>query len=213
MHYFTAFIDFILHLNVHLANLINHIGGWSYFILFIIIFAETGLVVLPLLPGDSLLFTAGYLASISKLNIYYLIVTFIIAASFGNTVNYKIGQWIGPRIFHFPKSRWFNPIYLQKAHVFYEKYGGRAIVLARFIPIIRTFAPFVAGIAQMDWYKFQLFNISGSLAWVIIVSYLGYFFGNLPPVKNNFSLIIIAVIIVSLLPAVAELIKQKRSNI
>ncbi len=213
MHYFTTFIDFILHLNVHLANLINHIGNWSYLILFIIIFAETGLVILPLLPGDSLLFTAGYLSSISKLNIYYLLVTLIVAAILGNTVNYKIGRWIGPKVFHFPKSRWFNPIYLQKAHSFYEKYGGRAIILARFIPIIRTFAPFVAGIGKMNWHRFQLFNVSGSLAWVIIISCLGYFFGNLPVVKNNFSFIFIAIIIISILPAIIEFFRKKGTKL
>ena len=212
MHYIAIFIDFILHLNVHLANLVNHIGIWSYVLLFLIIFAETGLVVIPFLPGDSLLFAAGYLASISQLNVYYLLVSLMLAAILGNTVNYRIGVWLGPRVFHFPKSRWFNPLYLQKAHHFYERFGGRAIILARFIPIIRTFAPFVAGIARMDWRRFQLFNITGSVAWIIIIIYLGYFFGNIPAIKNNFSLVIIAIIIISILPSIIEFCKHKWGN-
>jgi len=212
MHYLAIFIDFILHLDIHLAALVTTMGNWSYAILFLIIFVETGLVITPLLPGDSLLFVAGSLASISTLNVHFLLFSLIIAAILGNTTNYAIGVWLGPKVFHFPKSRWFNPIYLQKAHLFYEKFGGRAILLARFIPIIRTFAPFVAGIARMPWGRFQLFNVIGSLAWVVIIIYLGYFFGNVPAIKNNFSLVIIAIIIISIIPPIIEFINQKRKK-
>ena len=212
MHYLTALIDFILHLNTHLATLVNHLGIWSYVVLFAIIFAETGLVITPLLPGDSLLFAAGSLASNSTLNVHYLSLSLIIAALLGNTTNYAIGAWLGPKVFHFPKSRWFNPLYLHKAHLFYEKYGGRAIILARFIPIVRTFAPFVAGIAQMGWRRFQQFNLLGSIAWVVLLLYLGYFFGNIAIVKNNFSLVIIAIIIISMIPPLLEFINHKRKE-
>jgi membrane-associated protein len=210
MHTISIFIDFILHLNQHLAEIVSSVGNWSYVILILIIFAETGLVVTPFLPGDSLLFAAGALASISSLNVYVLILTLILAGIAGNSTNYAIGYWLGPKVFHFPKSRWFNPIYLTKAHSFYEKYGGRAIILARFIPIIRTFAPFVAGIARMHWARYQLFNIIGSVTWVGLFITLGYFFGNVPFIQKNFSLVMIAIIFISILPPFIEYIKQKR---
>ena len=205
-------IDFILHINIHLANIVHSFGLWSYLILFLIIFAETGLVVMPFLPGDSLLFAAGALAGISTLNPHALVLSLIVAAILGNTVNYAIGYWLGPKVFRLPKSRWFNPAYLQKAHNFYERFGGRAIILARFIPIIRTFIPFVAGIARMHWIRFQLFNFIGSIAWVGIIIYLGYFFGNTPIMQENFSLIVIAIIIISLIPPLIGYIKHRRAK-
>jgi membrane-associated protein len=181
-------------------------------ILFLIIFAETGLVVMPFLPGDSLLFAAGALAGISTLNPHILVFSLMIAAILGNTVNYTIGYWLGPKVFHLPKSRWFNPAYLQKTHSFYERFGGRAIILARFIPIMRTFIPFVAGIARMHWARFQLFNFIGSIAWVGIIIYLGYFFGNTPVMQENFSLIVIVIIVISLIPPLIGYIKHRRTK-
>ena len=212
MEYMTTFINFILHLNIHLNNVIDHMGGWSYVILFIVIFVETGVVIFPLLPGDSLLFTAGYLSSVNELNIAYLLVSLIIAAAVGNSINYLIGRWLGPKVFHFPQSRWFKPIYLHKAHFFYEKYGGRAVMLARFIPIIRTFVPFVAGIAKMGWSRFQWPNISSSIIWVAVILYLGYSFGNVPIIAAHFSAIVIAIGVISILPIVIKIFKNQRNN-
>lgn len=213
MYYLRILIDFILHLNTHLLNLVNQIGNWSYLILFIIIFSETGLVILPILPGDALLFTAGYLTSISRLNIYYLSASLIIAAILGNSINYKIGRWLGPKAFRFPKSRWFNSAYLHKAHRFYRKYGGRAVIFARFVPIVRTFVPFVAGIASMDWHRFQCFNISSSITWVVLLLYLGYYFGNVSIIAHNFSLVIITIAVISMVLPLLKILKQKRDNI
>lgn len=212
MHHLKELIEFILHINIHLAAMVSSFGNWTYVFLFLIIFAETGLVVTPFLPGDSLLFAAGALASISTLNIHMLVICLMFAAILGNTTNYAIGYWIGPKVFHYPKSRWFNPAYLHKAHSFYEKYGGRAIILARFIPIVRTFAPFIAGVARMNWARFQLFNLIGSVAWVAVILYLGHLFGNVPAVKHNFSFIVMGIIIISLLPPVIEFIRHKRSK-
>lgn len=202
-------IDFILHMNVHLAALVKSVGNWTYLILFAVIFAETGLVITPFLPGDSLLFATGALASISSLNIHLLVILLIAAAIIGNSTNYAIGYWLGPKVFHYPKSRFFNPTYLHKAHKFYEKYGGQAIIIARFIPIVRTFAPFVAGIARMQPIKFQFFNVIGSILWVALILYLGYFFGNIPAIQHNFGYVIITIIIISLLPPAIEIIRQR----
>jgi membrane-associated protein len=212
MHYFTSLVDFILHLNTHLAALVASLGNWSYVILFLVIFAETGLIIAPFLPGDSLLFATGALSSVSTLNIHLTVILLMIAAILGNTVNYAIGYWIGPKIFHYPKSHWFNPVYLHKAHAFYQKYGGRAIVLARFIPILRTFAPFIAGIARMHWARFQLFNCIGSVAWVAIILYLGYFFGNSTLIQENFGYVVLVIIIFSLLPVLIQFVRQRRKK-
>lgn len=212
MQHIEHLINFILHINVYLAQMVTAFGNWSYAILFLIIFAETGLVITPFLPGDSLLFAAGAIASISTLNIHLLVIVLMAAAIIGNTTNYAIGYWVGPKVFHYPKSRWFNPAYLTKAHLFYEKYGGRAIIIARFIPIIRTFAPFVAGIARMSWFRYQLYNFIGSVAWVATILYLGFFFGNRPLVQNNFGYVILAIIFISLLPPIIEYIKHRAGN-
>lgn len=192
--------------------MITTLGPWSYVILFAIIFAETGLIVFPFLPGDSLLFAAGALTGISSLNVNLLFVVLSIAAILGNSVNYGIGYWVGPKVFHFPKSRWFNPESLQKTHHFFQKYGGRSIVLGRFMPIIRTFVPFVAGIGRMHWVRFQFFNIVGSLLWVGSILYLGYFLGNSETVSHEFSLFILGIIVISFIPAVIEFIRQKRKK-
>lgn len=209
MEWIYSFIDLILHLDVHLQELIVIYGTWLYGILFLIIFAETGLVVTPILPGDSLLFAAGTLAAAGGLNPHLLALLLIIAAISGDTVNYWIGHYVGPKVFCKQKSLFFNPAHLEKTHKFYEKYGGKTIILARFIPIIRTFAPFVAGVGQMSYPRFIAYNVIGGIAWVALILYAGYFFGNLPLVKKHFSLVIIAIIIVSLMPIVVELIKQR----
>ena len=212
---FTAFVsflvDFILHIDTHLQLLATQYGLWLYAILFIIIFCETGLVVTPFLPGDSLLFAAGSLASIpgSSLNPHLLFLLFFVAAVLGDTLNYHIGHSIGPKVFNYKKSRLFNPAHLVKTNEFFAKYGGKTIIIARFIPIIRTFAPFVAGIGIMPYSRFLLFNIVGAALWVGLFSYSGYFFGQLPMVQQNFKALIIAIIVVSLMPPVIEYLKHR----
>jgi membrane-associated protein len=209
----TSFIDIILHLNEHLNAWAAMMGPWLYVILFAIIFAETGLVVTPFLPGDSLLITVGALCASqgSVLNIWAMMVLLIIAAILGDAVNYAIGARIGPRVFHSETSRLLNKKHLLKTQGFYEKHGGKTIIIARFVPIIRTFAPFVAGIGRMGYQRFFSFNVIGALAWVIGFLGAGYLFGNLPIVKKNFHIVIVAVIILSIMPAVIEIIKERRA--
>jgi membrane-associated protein len=199
----------ILHLNHTLASIVNQMGAWTYVILILIIFAETGLVVTPFLPGDSLLLAAGAIAASSHLNIGVLMLTLTAAGILGNTSNYAIGRWLGPKVFHYPKSKIFNPKYLQQAHEFYVKYGAIAIVISRFLPIVRTFAPFVAGIAKMNFRKFCLFNIIGCSIWAIPFLAIGYFFGNLPIVQEHFSLVILLIISISMLPATIAFLKVR----
>ena len=201
-------IHAILHLNDTLASIVQSMGVWTYIIIFLVIFAETGLVVTPFLPGDSLLLAAGALAAISQLNIWVLMISLTTAGILGNTCNYFIGRWFGPKVFHFPKSRFFNPAYLQKAHVFYQKYGAVAIVTSRFLPIIRTFAPFVAGIAKMDLKRFSMYNAIGCTLWAIPFLSAGYFFGNIPFIKNHFSLIILIIVLISITPAIFAFIQS-----
>ncbi len=206
------FVDFFLHLDKHLAEVIANYGGYTYALLFAIVFLETGLVVTPILPGDSLLFAAGTFAALGSLNVWVVVGLLCVAAILGDTVNYGIGKYLGPKVFHFPKSRFFNPEHLRKTHAFYEKYGGKTIIIARFVPIVRTFAPFVAGIGAMTYPKFIAYNIVGGVAWVFVCVFAGYFFGNLPIVKNNFSLAIIAIVIISVMPAVVEYIRHRRGQ-
>ena len=206
------FVDFFLHLDKHLAEVITSYGGYTYALLFAIIFLETGLVVTPILPGDSLLFAAGTFAALGSLNIWVVVTLLCVAAVLGDTVNYAIGHYLGPKVFHYPKSRFFNPEHLKKTHAFYEKYGGKTIIIARFVPIVRTFAPFVAGIGAMTYPKFLAYNVIGGIAWVFICVFAGYFFGNLPFVRNNFSLVIIAIVIISVLPAVVEYLRHRRER-
>jgi membrane-associated protein len=205
-------IDLILHLDKHLVDLVSNYGIWVYGILFLIVFAETGLVVTPFLPGDSLLFATGAIAATGSLNPHFIAILLVIAAILGDTVNYWIGHYTGPKVFNRTQSFWFNPKHLERTHRFYEKHGGKTIIIARFIPIIRTFAPFVAGIGKMNYGVFIAYNIIGGVLWVISFIYAGYFFGNLPIVKQNFSLLILAIIIISLIPVVVEVIRQRHAN-
>ena len=196
-------IDFLLHLDDYLKLIIEQYGTLTYLILFAIIFAETGLVVTPFLPGDSLLFAAGAFAALGSLNVWMLIVLLSLAAIIGDTVNYGIGKWIGPRAFD-GRLPFIKREHLERTQAFFAKYGGKTIILARFIPIVRTFAPFVAGVGSMAYGRFILFNVVGGLFWVVLFTLLGYFFGNLPFVQKNFELVVIAIILISVLPAVYE---------
>ncbi|MFS2224752.1 DedA family protein [Pantoea sp. B65] len=206
-------VDFILHIDVHLAELVAQYGIWIYAILFLILFCETGLVVTPFLPGDSLLFVAGALAALpgNDLNIHLMVTLLVIAAVLGDAVNYTIGRLFGERLFSNPNSKIFRRSYLDKTHGFYQRHGGKTIILARFVPIVRTFAPFVAGMGHMSYRHFALFNISGALLWVLLFSYAGYLFGDLPVVQENLKLLIVAIIVVSILPGVIEVWRHRRS--
>jgi membrane-associated protein len=202
-------IDLFLHLDTHLGEIIQSYGVWTYTILFLIIFCETGLVVTPFLPGDSLLFAAGAFAARGDLNVLLLFIILTVAAIVGDTVNYWIGHYIGPKIFHKENVRFLNKAHLERTHKFYEKYGGKTIIVARFIPIIRTFAPFVAGIGSMTYWRFIAYNIVGGVLWVAVCIFGGYFFGNLEIVKRNFSLVILAIILISVLPIIIEFARQR----
>ena len=209
MGFIPDVIDFILHLDRHLFDLCSQYGAWVYAILFVIIFCETGLVVTPFLPGDSLLFAVGSLAAINALDLPTSIVLMILAAVLGDTANYWIGDYVGPKIFQKENSRLLNKEYLIRTHRFYEKHGGKTIIIARFLPIIRTFAPFVAGIGSMTYRRFLLFNVIGGALWVFLFIPAGYFFGSVPFVKNNFSLVIIALILIPGIPSVIEVIRMQ----
>ncbi len=209
--FFAAFLDIFLHLDKNLAIIIAHYGPLTYGLLFLIIFMETGFVVTPFLPGDSLLFAAGALSATSSLNIVWVYVLLMFAAILGDTVNYWVGYFIGPKIYE-KDTRLIKKEHLTKAHNFYEKYGGQTIILARFIPIIRTFAPFVAGVAKMTYFHFITYNIVGGIVWVSLFLLGGYFFGNLPFVKSNFEYIVLAIIAISLIPMAIEIYKSLRSK-
>ena len=209
MELLKTFIDIFLHIDRHFSEIIQNYGLWTYLIMFIIIFMETGLVVTPFLPGDSLLFAAGAFAALGALDMTWLFVLLSIAAIGGDTVNYWIGAYVGPKVFHKEKVRFLNREYLDRTHQFYEKYGGKTIIIARFVPIIRTFAPFVAGIGSMTYWKFISYNVIGGIAWIVLCTLAGYFFGNLPIVKENFSLVILAIIIISILPGIIEYLRQR----
>jgi membrane-associated protein len=212
VEFLSKIIDFIIHLDTHLSDLIQTYGLWTYLILFVVIFCETGLVVTPFLPGDSLIFAAGTFAARGDLKVGWLFLVLAAAAVIGDTVNYWIGKIIGPKIFHKEKTRFFKKKYLNRTHEFYEKYGAETIIIARFVPIIRTFAPFVAGIGRMSYLKFISYNVIGGVGWVAIFTFGGYFFGNIPFVKNNFSIVIIAIILISLVPAVLEFLKHRKKR-
>jgi membrane-associated protein len=199
-------VDFILHIDVHLEEIIRSYGTWTYAILFVIIFAETGLVVTPFLPGDSLLFAAGTFCAKPEngLNVHLMAFLLFVAAVIGDTLNYWIGSKLGPAVFKREDSMFLRRKHLERAHAFFEKYGGRAIILARFVPIVRTFVPFVAGVGQMTYKKFIAYNIIGGFVWIYAFTYLGFAFGNLPFVQKNFKLVILAIIVISVLPMVYE---------
>lgn len=205
-------IDFILHIDVHLAELVIEYGLWIYAILFLIIFCETGLVVTPFLPGDSLLFVAGTLAALGEnnINVHLMVLLLISAAILGDLANYLIGKYFGEKLFSNPNSRIFKQSYLEKTHQFYEKHGGKTIILARFVPIIRTFAPFVAGMGKMCYRKFGLYNITGGIVWVSLFMYAGYFFGGLEIVQKNLKLLIVLIIFASIVPGIIEVWRNRK---
>lgn len=206
-------IDFILHINVHLQQLIYDYGQWIYLILFIIVFCETGLVVTPFLPGDSLLFVGGALCAMpqNNLSIWIFGIVMIAAAIMGDTSNYYIGKFFGEKLFSNPNSKIFKQEYLEKTHNFYKKHGGKTIILARFVPIVRTFAPFVAGMGKMTYHHFEIFNATGAFLWVTLFCGAGYFFGQLPVVQKNLEILMIAIILISLVPMLVEYIKNKKA--
>ena len=212
MEFIKSVIDFVLHLDVHLSELIQTYGLWTYLILFAVIFCETGLVVTPFLPGDSLIFAAGTFAARGDLKVVVLFLLLAAAAVIGDSVNYWMGKIIGPKVFQKENSRIFKKQYLDRTHEFYEKYGAETIIIARFVPIVRTFAPFVAGIGRMTYGKFLSYNVIGGIAWVALFSFGGYFFGNIPFVKKNFSLVIIAIILISLVPVLLEFLKHREKK-
>jgi membrane-associated protein len=203
-------VDVLLHLDRYLAAVIRDYGGWTYVILFLIIFCETGLVVTPFLPGDSLLFAVGTFCAIGALDLGWILVLLTVAAILGDGVNYAIGYRVGPRVFTSQASRFLNRHHLERTHEFYERYGPITIVLARFVPIVRTFAPFVAGIGRMTYARFALYNVTGGIAWIAICVLAGYAFGNIPVVKRNFTLVVLVIIVLSIVPAVIEYLRQRR---
>jgi membrane-associated protein len=211
MDLLRSVIDLFLHLDQHLSRVIADYGVWTHLILFLIIFAETGLVVTPFLPGDSLLFAAGTFAALGSLDLWLLVVLLIAAAILGDTVNYWVGAWVGPRAFS-GNVKFLRKDYLDRTHAFYEKHGGKTVILARFVPIIRTFAPFVAGVGAMSYPKFITYNVVGALLWVGLFVPAGYFFGNIPTVRKNFTLVILAIIALSVLPIALEAIRARRSR-
>jgi membrane-associated protein len=202
-------MDFFLHLDKHLNEIVQSFGIWAYLILFLIIFCETGLVVTPFLPGDSLIFAAGTLSATGAFNLPALYFTLLAAAILGNLANYTIGHFIGPKVFHFQNSFFFKKEYLERAHKFYDKYGGLTVIITRFMPILRTFSPFVAGVGYMNYPRFIIYNFIGGTAWVSLFIFLGFFFGNIPVIKNNFLIVVIAIIIISVMPIVVEIIRNK----
>ena len=209
MEFIQHLLDIFLHIDKHLANIISEYGTLTYAILFLVIFVETGFVIMPFLPGDSLLFAAGAFVAMDSLSLYPVLGLLIIAAVFGDTINYWIGRSLGSRAYNI---RWINHEHLDKAQAFYETYGGKTIVLARFVPIVRTFAPFVAGIGKMPYSYFITYNLIGGIAWVLICVFAGYFFGNIPLVKQNFELVILAIVLISILPLLIEVLKAQRSK-
>jgi membrane-associated protein len=212
MELLAGFLDIVLHLEVHLAALVEQYGVWVYAILFAIIFAETGLVVTPFLPGDSLLFVAGALAAVGGMNAHLIVVTLTIAAILGNSTNYAIGRWLGKTFFRDRGSRWLNPAYLERTHAFYEKHGGMAVVISRFVPIIRTYVPFVAGLGAMTPARFTAYNVAGAVAWIGSLTYAGYFFGNIAWVKANFTYVILGIIGVSVIPVAVAAVRARRAG-
>jgi membrane-associated protein len=208
----TTFFYSLLALDQSVAQLATQYGHWIYAILFLIIFAETGLVVFPFLPGDSILFIAGTVVATAALDIHTLVVVLTAAAILGDTVNYSVGHYIGPRVFHKPDSRWFKQEHLRRTQRFYDKFGGVTIIIGRFVPIIRTFAPFLAGVAGMRYRRFLSFNVIGAVAWIASLTYAGYLFGNIPWVKQNLTLIVFGIVVISLVPAISTFLREHRAR-
>ena len=209
MEWVTAVWDIVVHLDQHLRWVVENYGAWINALLFLIVFCETGLVVAPFLPGDSLLFVAGTVAAAGSMDVHLLVALLIVAAVLGDSVNYAVGRYVGPRVFKYEDSWFFRRAYVEKTNWYFDKYGGRTIVIARFVPIVRTYAPFVAGIGSMQYRRFLAFNLTGALLWVALLTYAGYFFGNLPAVRNNLSLVIVGIVFLSISPGVVELIRHK----
>ena len=209
MELLAWFWDVVVRLDVHLAEFVAEHGVWVYALLFGIVFCETGLVVTPFLPGDSLLFVGGAVAGAGDMNIVALMATLIAAALCGDNVNYWVGRWLGPKVFHYEKSRFFNPAHLQRAHAFYEKHGGKTIILARFVPIVRTYVPFVAGVGAMPYLRYLAFCIAGALIWVVSLTLLGYWFGNQPIVRNNLTAVILLIVAASVSPGVIAWLRSR----
>ena len=212
MDLIAGFLDLVVHLDQHLRALAQNYGNWIYAVLFLIVFLETGLVVTPFLPGDSLLFVAGTIAAGGELNVHALVLLLICAAVIGDSVNYAVGRYVGPKVFRFEDSRFFKRAYLNRTHAFFERHGGKTIIIARFVPIIRTYAPFVAGIGAMSYRHFLAFNVIGAILWVVLLTYAGYFFGNLPVVKDNLTLVVVGIIVLSIMPGIIEFWRARRPS-
>ena len=206
----TTFFHSLMALDQTLAHVAGQYGPWLYVLLFVIIFAETGLVVFPFLPGDSILFIAGTVVATAGLNVHVLVAVLIVAAILGDTVNYSVGHFVGPKVFDRPDSRWIRQDHLRRTQAFYDRYGGVTIIIGRFVPIIRTFAPFLAGVAGMSYRKFLSYNVVGGVLWITSLVYAGYLFGNIPWVKDNLTLIVIGIVVVSLIPAVTTFVREHR---
>jgi membrane-associated protein len=203
------FWDLVVHLDKHLGAFVAQHGAWVYALLFLIVFCETGLVVTPFLPGDSLLFVAGAIAAVGGMDIFAVMATLIVAALCGDNVNYWAGRWLGPKVFASGQSRWLNKEHLRRAHAFYEKHGGKTIILARFVPIVRTYAPFVAGIGAMPYARYIAYCVAGALLWVVSLCSVGYFFGNIPMVKNNLTAVILAIVLLSISPGIVAWMRNR----
>jgi membrane-associated protein len=209
VEWIAALADLIVHLDRHLLLLVQNYGAWIYAILFLIVFCETGLVVTPFLPGDSLLFVAGTLAAAGSMDVHLMAGLLCVAAILGDSVNYAFGHYLGPKVFKYEDGWFFRKAYIERTHAFFERHGGKTIILARFVPIVRTYAPFVAGIGRMDYRRFLMFNVVGAVAWVASLTYAGFFFGNLPAVKENLSLVILGIILLSITPGIVEILRQR----
>jgi len=207
---FLKFVDLFLHLDKYLGEVIKSYGNWTYLILFTIVFCETGFVVTPILPGDSLLFAVGMFAAAGAIDLSRIWPLLVFAAILGDNVNYAVGNFIGPKVFHYENSRIFRKEYLQKTHNFYEKHGGMTIILAKYVPIVRTFAPFVAGVGAMTYPRFLLFNVVGGFTWVTVIMLSGYYFGNIPVIKNNFTAVVLSIVCLSMLPGLIGYLKHRR---
>ena len=212
MEFFAALWDFVVHLDAHLAEFVAAHGAWAYALLFVIVFTETGVVIWPFMPGDSLLFVVGALAAVGGMDIVTVMGVLVSAALSGDNANYWIGRWAGPKVFRAQDARWFSRKYLERTHAFYKRHGGKAIIIARFVPIVRTYVPFVAGIGTMSYARFLAFSVVGALLWVVSLCLAGYWFGNIPLVKDNLGVVIVIIVAISLTPIAVEFLRARRSG-